>query len=96
MLADAAANAATLNPANAALWYTSTGVPFNGNNGLDIGYASAGIAGDYNNDGKVNASDYVIWRKTNINGAAGYTAWRSTLRRWRRRIWFWTGRCVRP
>jgi hypothetical protein len=47
--------------------------------GLDIGLAPPGIAGDYNNDGKVNASDYVIWRKTNIGGAGGYTTWRSNF-----------------
>jgi hypothetical protein len=45
--------------------------------GLDIGLAAPGVTGDYNNDGKVNAQDYVIWRKTNINGAQGYTDWRS-------------------
>ncbi len=31
-----------------------------------------GIPGDHNNDGKVDAADYVFWRKTNINGAQGY------------------------
>jgi len=39
--------------------------------------ASVGLAGDYNSDGKVDAQDYVIWRKTNINGAQGYTDWRA-------------------
>jgi hypothetical protein len=57
VLADAAANAASLNPGNTALWYTSTGFSFSASNGLDIGFAAAGIAGDYNNDGKVNAQD---------------------------------------
>jgi hypothetical protein len=79
VLKDAADAPASLNPADATLWYTSTGVPFSNNNGLDVGFAATGIAGDYNNDNKVNAADYVIWRKTNINGAAGYTAWRSNF-----------------
>jgi hypothetical protein len=52
--------------------YNATAFP-----GMDIGFAPAGLTGDYNADGKVNAQDYVIWRKTNINGAQGYTDWRS-------------------
>ena len=35
------------------------------------------LVGDYNNNGTVDAADYVVWRKTNINGALGYTNWRS-------------------
>jgi hypothetical protein len=52
--------------------YDATAFP-----GMDLGFAAPGITGDYNADGKVNAQDYVIWRKTNINGAQGYTDWRS-------------------
>jgi len=43
---------------------------------------SVGLAGDYNNDGKVDAADYVIWRKNpGANGGdpAGYTAWRANF-----------------
>jgi hypothetical protein len=40
---------------------------------------SVGIPGDYNSDGKVDARDYVIWRKTDINGAQGYTDWRTNF-----------------
>lgn len=51
--------------------------------GLDIGFAPpAGITGDYNNDGKVNAADYALWRKTpgNYGGdPAGYNAWRANF-----------------
>ena len=36
------------------------------------------LLGDYNSDGKVNASDYVIWRKTD-GTPAGYNAWRSNF-----------------
>jgi hypothetical protein len=41
---------------------------------------SGGLAGDYNNDGSVDAADYVVWRKT---GAIpdGYTTWRSNFGR---------------
>jgi hypothetical protein len=39
----------------------------------------AGLTGDYNNDGKVDAGDYVVWRKTGINGAQGYTDWRANF-----------------
>ncbi len=37
--------------------------------------------GDYNNDGTVDAADYVLWRKNpDANGgAAGYTAWRENF-----------------
>jgi hypothetical protein len=40
--------------------------PFNG-----------GLPGDYNYDGVVDAADYVVWRKTGINGQQGYDVWRS-------------------
>jgi hypothetical protein len=32
--------------------------------------------GDYNNNGVVDAADYVVWRATNINGQQGYDDWR--------------------
>jgi hypothetical protein len=35
--------------------------------------------GDYNADGKVDAADYVYWRKNNNNGAQGYTDWRANF-----------------
>ena len=47
----------------------------------------AGIAGDYNNDGKVDAADYVLWRNggplqnetvtPGINTIEDYTVWRA-------------------
>jgi hypothetical protein len=57
-------------------WYD--GATFSGFNGLDIGFGEEpdGLTGDYNNDGKVNAADYVVWRKNNINGQQGYDDWR--------------------
>jgi hypothetical protein len=36
---------------------------------------SLGLAGDFNGDGRVNAADYVVWRKTDVT-QVGYDAWR--------------------
>jgi hypothetical protein len=44
-----------------------------------ITVGGAGLAGDYNNDGKVDAADYVVWRKNPADfggDPAGYNAWR--------------------
>jgi hypothetical protein len=38
-----------------------------------------GLEGDYNNDGKVDAADYVLWRKSGINGQQGYDTWRANF-----------------
>lgn len=35
--------------------------------------------GDYNNDGTVDAADYVVWRKTGISGTHGYTVWQTNF-----------------
>ncbi len=39
---------------------------------------AAGLAGDYNCDGIVNAADYVVWRKS-IGTASEYEAWRANF-----------------
>ncbi len=38
-------------------------------------------AGDYNNDGKVDSVDYVVWRNdpTSFGGAGGYDTWRANF-----------------
>jgi hypothetical protein len=36
------------------------------------------LPGDYNGDGKVDAADYVVWRKTD-GSPGGYNAWRSNF-----------------
>jgi hypothetical protein len=41
--------------------------------------AGTNPTGDYNSDGKVDAADYVVWRKNNINGQQGYTDWRTNF-----------------
>jgi hypothetical protein len=53
------------------------------------GATAPGIAGDYNNDGKVDAADYVIWRNggplqnetvsLGVVDAQDYTAWRANF-----------------
>jgi hypothetical protein len=35
--------------------------------------------GDHNADGKVDAADYVAWRKTGLGGPQGYTDWRTNF-----------------
>jgi hypothetical protein len=39
----------------------------------------AGLPGDYNSDGSVDAADYVAWRKTGVNGQLGYDTWRANF-----------------
>jgi hypothetical protein len=39
------------------------------------------LTGDYNDNGVVDASDYVVWRKTNINSQQGYDEWRANFGR---------------
>jgi hypothetical protein len=41
--------------------------------------AATNPTGDYNSDGKVDAADYVVWRKNNINGQQGYNDWRANF-----------------
>ncbi len=45
--------------------------------GMRIGEIFA--PGDFNGDGKVDAADYVIWRKYDGNDAAGYDTWRANF-----------------
>lgn len=37
------------------------------------------LPGDYNHDDIVDAADYVVWRKTGINGPTGYDTWRTNF-----------------
>jgi hypothetical protein len=39
------------------------------------------LEGDYNEDNVVDAADYVVWRKNNINGQQGYNTWRTNFGR---------------
>jgi hypothetical protein len=47
-----------------------------------ITVGGAGLPGDYNNDGQVDAADYVVWRKdpaTHGGDPAGYNTWRTNF-----------------
>jgi hypothetical protein len=39
------------------------------------------LLGDYNENGTVDAADYVLWRENNINGQQGYADWRANFGR---------------
>jgi hypothetical protein len=45
---------------------------------VDVSYVDS-LSGDYNHDNRVNAADYVGWRKADINGAQGYIDWRTNF-----------------
>jgi hypothetical protein len=38
------------------------------------------LIGDFTNDGKVDAEDYVVWRRTN-GSTGGYNTWRANFGR---------------
>jgi virginiamycin B lyase len=42
-----------------------------------IRFVSDELPGDYSRDGSVDAADYVVWRKTGIDGPTGYGTWRT-------------------
>jgi len=42
----------------------------------DLSALDPGLNGDYNQNGVVDAADYVAWRKTNSGDAQGYADWR--------------------
>jgi fibronectin-binding autotransporter adhesin len=53
-----------------------------GTSGQIILNAAAALAGDYNNDGKVDAADYVVWRKDPASHGGdpnGYNTWRQNF-----------------
>jgi hypothetical protein len=47
---------------------------------FEIGAPSGGLDGDFNGDGKVDAADYVVWRKTD-GSQPGYDEWRTNFGR---------------
>jgi arylsulfatase A-like enzyme len=42
-------------------------------------FPQVALLGDYNHDGIVDSTDYVLWRKTGINGQQGYIDWRNNF-----------------
>jgi hypothetical protein len=58
--------------------YTSAGLVQQG----IVQYSGAPVlAGDYNSNGRVDAADYVVWRKTNAGNQAAYNTWRTNFGR---------------
>ena len=49
-----------------------------GSQGVFVSNAVAHLPGDFNNDGTVDAADYVVWRK-NDGTQTGYDAWRANF-----------------
>jgi hypothetical protein len=47
------------------------------NNGVIFELVRMNAPGDYNQNGVVDAADYVVWRKSGINGQQGYNDWRT-------------------
>ena len=62
----------------------------------DVGLV--GVPGDYNDDGKVDAADYVVWRFDPAGHGGtpgGYNTWRANFRRpWQRIGCHWIRKCV--
>jgi hypothetical protein len=63
--------------------HTTTTLTWNGTTyTFDSQRTNASLTGDYNGDGKVDAQDYVLWRKspgTFGGDPAGYNAWRGNF-----------------
>ena len=73
----------TLVPADFNTFFMVTGTPGMDNytlTSLIEGLPDLGLDGDFNNDGKVDAADYVVWRKTD-GSDAGYNDWRTNFGR---------------
>jgi hypothetical protein len=54
-------------------------ISYVGGTGNDVTLNLVALLGDYNQDGTVGPADYVIWRKTGINGQQGYNDWRANF-----------------
>lgn len=56
-------------------------ISYVGGNGNDVllNLVAAGVSGDHNGDGMVDAADYVVWKKLGIDGAQGYTDWKTNF-----------------
>ena len=54
-------------------------ISYLGGTGNDVTLNLVALLGDYNRDGRVDGADYVVWRKTGINGEQGYADWRANF-----------------
>src|SRR4029079_5225277 len=52
-------------------------ISYVGGTGNDVTLNLVALLGDYDRDGTVGQADYVVWRKTNVNGQQGYNDWRA-------------------
>ena len=87
IILDVVSDPASLSDDSPIVWFESE-VP-SGFNGIDVGLGEAveGVLGDYNNNGTVDAADYVLWRKggplanegdePGVVNQADYEFWRS-------------------
>jgi autotransporter-associated beta strand protein len=69
-------------PVSPGTYDQSNGLGFLTGAGALVVTGGVGLPGDYNNDGKVNAADYVLWRKNPDafgGNPAGYNTWRSNF-----------------
>jgi hypothetical protein len=59
----------------------SVTISYVGGNGNDavLTLIAAGLTGDHNADGIVDAADYVVWRKLNTGGEQGYLDWKQNF-----------------
>jgi hypothetical protein len=44
-----------------------------------VNIVTPSLPGDFNDDGFVDAADYVVWRKTDSGNSQGYTDWRKNF-----------------
>jgi hypothetical protein len=54
-------------------------ISYVGGTGNDVVLNLVALAGDHNRDGRVDAADYVVWRRTGINGSQGYLDWKANF-----------------
>jgi hypothetical protein len=54
-------------------------ISYHGGTGNDVTLTLAALLGDHNRDGVVDTADYIVWRKTGINGQQGYDDWRANF-----------------
>jgi hypothetical protein len=52
-------------------------ISYVGGTGNDVVLSLVALLGDYDHNGIVDQSDYIVWRKTGINGQQGYSDWRA-------------------
>jgi hypothetical protein len=54
-------------------------ISYVGGTGNDVTLSLVALLGDFDHDGMVGPADYVVWRKTGINGQQGFNDWRANF-----------------